>query len=118
MLTDAAQAPSPLRPKTHKQKQKRCGLGWAGMPGPVRIPIGENTRLYPFTPGQIDPERIKEVIAFNIAFMDRFFPAIMAVIYTAISPKRAHAMVDLDENQNARKKPVKKPEAHDRFLNN
>jgi hypothetical protein len=42
----------------------------------------------------------------------------MAVIYTGISPKRAYGMVDLDEGQNGKKKPVKKPEAHRRFLNN
>ena len=72
---------------------------------------------YPFTAGLIDPERVKEVIEFNIAFMDRFLPAIMAVIYTGISPKRAYAMVDLDNEEKTKKKP-KKTEVHHRFLNN
>lgn len=30
MLTDDAKAPAQLRLKTHKQKQKGWGLGWAG----------------------------------------------------------------------------------------
>ncbi len=72
---------------------------------------------YPFTAGQIDPERVKEAIEFNIAFMDRFLPAIMAVIYTGISPKRAYAVVDLDNEEKTKKKP-KQTEVHHRFLNN
>ena len=68
---------------------------------------------YPFADGRLDDELLKKVVLFNINFMDKFLPAIMAVIYAATSPAKALASVD-----KKKRKSSGHVRAHRRFSNN
>ncbi len=70
---------------------------------------------YPFADGLLDGELLKKVVLFNINFMDKFLPGIMAVIYAGASATRAIASVDEKGKRTARKP---RKGTRRRFLNN
>jgi hypothetical protein len=59
---------------------------------------------YPFVTGQFDAELFQTIIGFNFDCLDKFIPAIMAVINGGVSPIRAIAAVQHDKTQEIDKR--------------
>jgi hypothetical protein len=73
---------------------------------------------YPFPAGQISPDLVEETVEFSIAFMDRYFPAIMSVLYAGMSPVEAFAAVNKDGQKAAVPNSWTETGLPRRFLNN
>ncbi len=71
---------------------------------------------YPFAEGQLDDELLKKVVLFNINFMDKYLPAVMAVIYAGTSPAKAQASVE--KKKKPSKQNSRRVSSRRRFSNN
>jgi hypothetical protein len=75
----------------------------------------------PFSPGRVDGDRVRQVLGFNIAFMDRMFPVIMSVLYGSVSPRRALEVLDRKARRdrvNDTKRHPRAPRLQGGFMNN
>lgn len=70
---------------------------------------------YPFPEGQMDTETLEIVLGSHILAMDRYFPALMSVIYARVPPKVAVARAE--QTPKNPDKSYKQP-GPGRFLNN